>query len=151
AAGLKLPTQGKADPAKEAWAEKYFKDRDKAEMDGMPQTIPPWFMPRKPGYKHHQKSCDEIGKNFKDFHDTMIDAVAYSHDLWRCQAKLKDLKVMAISAIGTPGCLDGPELESNIKNFPVCSSWKGNMAKHRDAVAKGVSKCYKDWQDSVTV
>src|SRR5262249_3037950 len=132
AAGLKLPTQGKADPAKEAWAEKYFKDRDKAEMDGMPETIPPWFMPRKPGHKHHQKSCDEIGKNFKDFHDTMIDAVAYSHDLWRCQAKLKDLKVMAISAIGTPGCLDGPELESNIKNFPVCSSWKGNMAKHRD-------------------
>jgi hypothetical protein len=27
----------------------------------------------------------------------------------------------------------------------------GNMQKHRDAVAKGVSKCFKDWQDKVIV
>jgi len=150
-AGLKLPTQGKADPAKEAWAEKYFKDRDKAEMDGAPQTIPPWFMPRKPGYKHHQKSCDEIGKNFKDFHDAMIDAVQYSHNMWKLQAKFDGLQVMSVSAIGSPGCLKGPELESNIKNGPSAASMSGNMGKHRDAVAKGVSKCFKDWQDQVTV
>ena len=44
-----------------------------------------------------------------------------------------------------------PELESDIKNAPMVASFDGNKKKHRDAVAKGVSKCYKDWQDQVTV
>ena len=150
-ASLKLPTQGKADPAKEAWASKYHKDRDKADMGGAPEVIPPWFMPREAGFKPHQKSCDKIGQNFKDFHDAMIDAVQYSHNMWKLQAKFKDLQVMAVCAIGSPGCLDGPELESNIKNAPMVASFSGNMKKHRDAVAKGVSKCFKDWQGQVMV
>jgi len=149
---LKLPT-AKAKSGKAGWAEKYFKDRDQVagEMTGAPQVIPPWFMPQKPGYKYHQKSCDEIGKAFKDFHDAMIDAVQFSHNMWKLQAKFQDLKIMAVSAIGTPGCLKGPELESNIKNAPMVASFSGNMAKHRDAVAKGVSKAFKNWQDQVTV
>jgi hypothetical protein len=151
AAGLKLPTNDKSGSTKEKWSDKYFKDRDKAEMTGAPSTIPPWFMPQKPGYKPHQESCDKIGKNFKDFHDAMIDAVQYSHNMWKLQAKFKDLKVAAVSAIGAPGCLDGPELESNIKNAPMVASFDGNMKKHRDAVAKGVSKCFKDWQGKVSV
>ena len=150
-ASLKLPTQGKADPAKEAWASKYHKDRDKADMGGAPEVIPPWFMPREAGFKPHQKSCDKIGQNFKDFHDAMIDAVQYSHNMWKLQANFKDLQVMAVCAIGSPGCLDGPELESNIKNAPMVASFSGNMKKHRDAVAKGVSKCFKDWQGQVMV
>ena len=151
AAGLKLPTNDKSGSTKEKWSEKYFKDRDKAEMTGVPSCIPPWFMPQKPGYKPHQESCDKIGNNFKDFHDAMLDAVQYSHNMWKLQAKFKDLKVMSVSAIGSPGCLDGPELESNIKNAPMVASFDGNMKKHRDAVAKGVSKCFKDWQGQVTV
>jgi hypothetical protein len=34
---------------------------------------------------------------------------------------------------------------------PSCASFTGNMQKHRDAVAKGVSTCFKNWQDQVTV
>ena len=149
---LKLPTQKASGDAKK-WDEKYFRDRDPkaGEMSGVPKTIPPWFMPRKPGYEPHQKSCDEIGSNIKELHDTMIDAVVFSHNLWKLQAKFKDLKVMAVSAIGTPGCLDGPELESNIKNAPMCAGFTGNKAKHRDAIAKGVSKAFKNWQGQVTV
>lgn len=150
AAGLKLPSKGAAGGA-EAWSNKYFKDRDQAEMGAAPQTIPPWFMPQRPGYKHHQKSCDQVGKNFKDFHDAMIDAVQFAHNMWKLQAKFKDLKIIAVAAIGAPGCLDGPELESNIKNAPQCASFTGNMQKHRDAVAKGVSTCFKKWQDKVMV
>lgn len=150
-AGLKLPIAGKSRGTKEKWSEKYFKDRDQAEMTGVPQLMPPWFMPQKPGYKPHQETCDKIGQGYKDFHDAMLDAVKFAHDLWKLQAKFKDLKIMAVAAIGTPGCLDGPELESNIKNAPMVAAFTGNMAKHRDAVAKGVSKCFKDWQDQVTV
>src|SRR5258708_3906642 len=150
-ASLTLPTREKASNTKEKWSKKSFKDRLKAQMDGTPQTIPPWFTPREPGYKPHQESCDKIGANFKDFHDAMIDAVQFSHDMWKLQAKFKDLKVMAVSAIGAPGCLDGPELESNIKNAPMVASFSGNMKKHRDAVATGVSKCFKKWQGKVMV
>jgi len=71
--------------------------------------------------------------------------------MWKLQAKFQNLKVMAIAAIGTPGCLDGPELESLIKQAPSCAAFTGNMAKHRDAVAKGVSKAFKNWQGQVTV
>ena len=58
---------------------------------------------------------------------------------------------MAVCAIGAPGCLDGPELESNIKNAPMCAAFTGNKAKYRDAVAKGVSKAFKSWQGQVMV
>jgi hypothetical protein len=152
-AGLKLPARKAKSPAT-GWSEKYWKDRDHNRADdepGIPKVIPPWFMPVKPGYKYHQKSCDVIGGDFKDFHDAMCDAVAYSHNMWKLQAKFKDLKVMALAAIGTPGCLDGPELESNIKNAPMVASFSGNMADHRDAVAKGVSQCFKKWQGKVMV
>ena len=151
AEGKTLPSKGKADPAKEAWSAKYFDKRDKKDMGAAPSLIPPWFKPQKPGYKPHQKSCDDIGTNFKDFFEAMMDAVQFSHSMWKLQAKFDGLKVMAVSAIGKPGCLKGPELESNIKNAPSAASMTGNMQKHRDAVAKGVSKCFKDWQDQVTV
>jgi hypothetical protein len=121
------------------------------DLQAAPKTIPPWFIPAEIPNKYHQEACDKIGKEFKEFHDTMLDAVAYAHNMWKLQAKLKDLKVMAICAIGTPGCLDGPELESLIKTAPSCAAMTGNMAKHRDAVAKGVSKAFKNWQDQVTV
>jgi hypothetical protein len=144
AVGLKLPIN---------FDEKYYKDRnpEKGEQGNMPQTNPPWFMAPHPGYKYQQDSCDKIGKNFKDFHDTMIDAVGFAHNMWKLQAKFGNLQIMAVSAIGSPGCLSGPELESLIKTAPQCAAWTGNMAKHRDAVAKGVSKCFKNWQDQVTI
>jgi len=116
-----------------------------------PKQMPiPFFRPQLPN-KLHQDTCDKIGKEWQKFHDTMLDAVKFSHDLWKLQAKFKDLKVMAVSAIGTPGCLDGPKLESNIKNFPKCAGWTGNAKKLRDAVAKGVSKNFDEWRKQVTV
>ena len=144
AVGLKLPIN---------FDEKYYKDRnpEQGEQGNMPQTMPPWFMAPHPGYKYQQDSCDKIGQNFKDFHDTMIDAVGFAHNMWKLQAKFGNLQIMAVSAIGSPGCLSGPELESLIKTAPQCAAWTGNMAKHRDAVAKGVSKCFKQWQDQVTI
>jgi len=149
---LKLPAQ-KASGGAQGWAEKFFKDRDQepGEMSGAPQTIPPWFFPQKPGYKYYQKTCDKIGQDFKDFHDAMIDAVQFGHQMWKLQAKFQNLQIMAVCAIGSPGCLDGPELESLIKQAPSCAAFTGNKAKHRDAVAKGVSKAFKNWQDQVTV
>jgi hypothetical protein len=116
-----------------------------------PQLIPPWFMPAEAKNSCMQDACDKVGQDFKDFHDAMLDAVGYAHNMWKLQAKFQNINVVAITAIGAPGCLDGPELESNIKNAPMCASWSGNKAKHRDAVATGVSGCFKKWQDKVMV
>ena len=82
------------------------------EKVAMPQLIPPWFMPAEP-QKYFQDTCDKIGNEFKDFHDTMLDAIGFAHNMWKLQAKFQNLQVMAVvGASGTPGCLDGPELES---------------------------------------
>lgn len=148
--GLKLPSQFKpaqGDPAADHY-KKAWKPENKVAI---PQLIPPWFMPAESANKDYQDTCDKIGNEFKSFHDAMIDAVGYAHNMWRLQAKFQNLIIAAVSAVGTPGCLDGPELESLIKNAPMCAAFTGNKAKHRDAVAKGVSKCFKDWQSKVTV
>src|SRR5438270_7812585 len=46
-------------------------------LTAIPTLIPPWFMPAEIPNKLHQKACDDIGKNMKDFHDDMLDAVSY--------------------------------------------------------------------------
>lgn len=149
--GLKLPTsaswqQPKGDPNEQ----QYIDGIGQANRGGVLQLIPPWFTPQN-WHKYHVDSCNTVGKQFKQLHDKMIDAIVYAHNMWRLQAKFKDLKIMAVSAIGTPGCLDGPALESFIKTAPSCAAMSGNWAKFRDAIAKGVSKAFENWQKQVTV
>src|SRR5262249_40627060 len=120
------------------------------EKIAIPQLIPPWFMPQEP-QKYFQDSADKIGKEFKSFHDDMLDAVGFAHNMWKLQAKFSNIQIMGPSVLGQPGCLQGPELESLIKNAPMCAAFTGNKAKHRDAVAAGVSKCFKNWQGKVMV
>ncbi len=81
----------------------------------------------------------------------MCLAVLFAHTMWKMKAGLKNLKINAVTALGTPGCMDGPELESLIKYAPSAATMTGNEAAYRDAVAAGVSKCFKNWQDMVTV
>ena len=148
---LHLPT-GFKHPQGKPNADQYLQSFKKPDdYNAVPQVIPPWFIPAEIPNKYYQDTCDTIGKNFKDFHDAMIDAVTFAHNMWKLQAKFQNLNIMALSAIGSPGCLDGPELESLIKSAPSAAAMMGNMAKHRDAVAAGVSKCFKNWQDQVTV
>lgn len=128
----------------------YLDAFEKHEYVWAPALQPPWFIPHSP-IKYHVDSVDKAGSDFKKVHDTMVAAVAFSHLMWKLQAKFADITVMAISAIGSPGCLKGPELESNIKNFPECVQWDGNLGLYRDAVAAGVSKAFKSWQDQVMV
>ena len=61
--------------------------------------------------KYHTETAKKIGGQFKDFVHEAIDKTKMAVDMWRLQAKFKDLKVMSVSAIGTPGCLDGPKLK----------------------------------------
>jgi hypothetical protein len=81
----------------------------------------------------------------------MLEAVKVGHGTWRLQARFKNIMINGLTAIGTPGCLDGPALESLIKAAPGVAGEQGASADLRNAVAKGVSKCFAQWQSMVTV
>jgi hypothetical protein len=148
--GLKLPTQAtwqqpSGDPAGNQYSKSLQND-----MVAVPQTIPPAFLTQNM-HKYHQDSADKIGQKFKDFMTKMLDGIKFAHMMWTLQAKFQNLIVNAMVAVGTPGCLDGPSLESLIKSSPSCAAMTGNLAAYRDAVAAGVAKSFKKWQDNVTV
>ncbi len=147
---LKLPVD--FEPPDPGYPSDHYRDAFRPQdLLAIPKLLPPWFLPAEVPNAYYQDTCDKVGRDFKDFHDAMIDAVVFAHNMWKLQAKFKDLKIMAVTAIGMPGCLDGPELEPLIKTAPSCAGFAGNKAKHRDAVAAGVSTCFKSWQDQVTV
>ena len=103
--------------------------------------------------QYHIDSCNEVGGKFKDFCHAMLDAFKNAVDMWRLLAKFKDLKVNAVTALGTPGCLDGPKLESNIKMLAnaTVASWGDNISDWVDAVAKGLSDNWDEWRSKVMV
>src|SRR5262249_39260908 len=148
---LKLPDSEFKKPSQSFAGDHYGKAFQAADKIAIPSEIPPKFMPMETPNKYYQDSCDKVGKAYKGLAYDMFDAVKYSHTMWKLQAKFQNLQVMSLTAIGSPGCLDGPELESNIKNAPMVASYSGNKAKYRDAVAAGVSKCFKNWQGQVMV
>ncbi len=88
--GLKLGTEWKSSFSIKDEAQFHSGDRK-----AIPQLIPPWFMAAEMPNKYHQETCDKIGKEYKDFHDTMLDAIGFAHNMWKLQAKFKDLKVNA--------------------------------------------------------
>ncbi len=150
AKGLKLPTSFQK-PSGDPKGKQYSDAWKPADRIAIPQLIPPWFMAAEIPNKAYQKSADTIGQNFKDLHDSLIDAVGFAHNMWKLQAMFSGLQIMAVSAIGQPGCLQGPPLDTLIKTAPMCAGFTGNEGKYRDAVATGVSKCFKNWQDQVMV
>lgn len=149
ARGFQLPVSWRQ-PSGDPHAEQYGDALEPPDRVAVPALIPPWFQPHN-RQRLHQSTCDEVGRAFKEVHDSMLDAVAFAHDMWRLQARFQNIQIMAVCALGAPGCLTGPELESSIKMAPSCAAWTGNRAAYRAAVAAGVSQCFKRWQDGVTV
>ena len=98
--------------------------------------------------KYHTETAKKIGGQWKDFVHEAIDKTKMAVDMWRLQAKFKDLKVMSVSAIGASGCLDGPKLKD------CYVGWMGtnkNENAYIKAVKEGVSECWEAWQKQVMV
>ncbi|MDP6943300.1 MAG: hypothetical protein QF464_04050 [Myxococcota bacterium] len=98
--------------------------------------------------KYHTEAAKEIGGQFKDFVHEAIDKTKMAVDMWRLQAKFKDLKVMSVCAIGMPGCLDGPKLKDCYVGWVGTES---NQNAYIDAVKDGISECWEAWQGQVMV
>ena len=98
------------------------------------------------------KHCDStktLHDIFDKYIDGICDAICSGVDQWRLQAKFSNLKVMSVSAIGAPGCLKGPKLDSLIKMSAPKSTKQEK--KYSDAIAKAVSDAWGKWQDKVMV
>jgi hypothetical protein len=148
AKGLKLPTNFDREPQ---WIkDKYVASLPPEQRVAIPKLIPQWFKPQLP-VAPHQVACDSIGQGWKDFHDTMLDAVVYGHNMWRVQAKFGPMAIAGPVVAGPPGCLTGPPLEDLIKQYPACASMTPAQQPFRDAVAGGVGKAFMLWQSTVTV
>ncbi len=100
--------------------------------------------------KYHVDQCKKVGKQFKDFSNAMVKGFKSAVDLWRVKVKVQNIKVNAGIALGTPGCINGPSIESDIKNLSLPAA-SGNEQKWRDAVAAGLAKQWKSWADNVMI
>lgn len=100
--------------------------------------------------EYHVNQAKELGRAFKEFTHTMLDGIKSAVDLWRVKAQFQNISINAAVANGSPGCLFGPSIEADIKmlSYPAATGFR---KKWRDAVAKGVAECWKEWADNVTV
>ena len=150
---LKIPTSAEwQQPAGDA-APQY------ARMLGSDPKLPsidagiPLFIPQNPINPYHLDSKAKVGQGWRDFMDAACDAIAYGMLQWKLQAKFQNFMINGPVVAGTPGCLDGPELENFIKNAPSFAALQAKDAAKKlcEAVAAGTSKCFKNWQQMVTV
>ena len=144
--GIKLPMDWKdmGTQYKDA-----FKPEEVAVSPNSP--LPPFLFREVSVNKYHVETAKTIGEKFAKFIDHICQAICYSIDMWRLQAKFKDIKIMAVCAIGPPGCLDGPGIGSNIKNAPMMAGGTDQEKKYAAAVADALEKKWKNWQDKVIV
>jgi len=112
---------------------------------------PPYIFREASLNKYHVDTAEVLGKGFSSFIDNICDAIGYSHNMWKLQAKFKDIKVNAVIALGTPGCLDGPKIGSNIKNAPMMADATDQEKKYAAAVADALEDKWQKWQDNVMV
>jgi len=78
-------------------------------------------------------------------------AIRFAVDLWKTTAHFSDLKIMAVSAIGTPGCLEGMSLEPHIRSHAKIQSLSGAARDMANGIAEAFSDSFFLWQDGVTV
>jgi hypothetical protein len=98
-----------------------------------------------------KESAGGLGASFGGSDSDYLAAVQFSHDMFRLSSGFRNVSIFGSNAFGNPGCLDGPELESNIKNAPSIASMTGEDKQVGRAVSKGVSKNFNLWKQHVTV
>jgi hypothetical protein len=130
-----------------------YNDAFKPEELAVPinAPAPPYLFREATPNKYHVDTAKTIGNQHADFIDKICNAIGFSHDMWRLQAKFKDLKINALTALGLPGCLDGPGLGPNIKNAPAMAGATKQEKKYGAAIAEALEDKYKKWQDHVMV
>ncbi len=106
------------------------------------------FIPATPN-RLHVDTVSRISSDFEKYIDGICDAIALGWNQWRALAKFSSLQIMAVSAIGAPGCLKGPGLKNLI--LPTAPKKSSNETKFSKAIATHIGDAFKKWQDQVMV
>lgn len=122
-----------------------------------PTPVPPtmYFTPQDP-HKYHTDTCRDVGDGYQTLIYAMCDALQYAFNIWKTTLTFSNLKVNAVVAVGSKGCLkdNAPmPFDKLVMTFPGYGQLmtKEKFPKWRDAVGKGVAKCLKDWVDGITM
>lgn len=120
-----------------------------APQQGTPMPFPPALVREASTDKRdvdHQKFVhDEIST----FLDRIFDAIVRAHTEWKQQARLADVRIEAILAIG--GRIDGPSLESWIKAYGPQTGYFNGATNATNAIAAGLAREFGEWQRHTSV
>lgn len=86
-----------------------------------------------------------------ELRDKYVNAVKYGVDMWRLQAHFSNITIMGQTAIGNPGCLQGPDIKHWIMQSPSVYNMQGEERVLAEAIAEGVATNFTQWQSLVTV
>lgn len=116
-------------------------------LPGTPQSCPPaLFLAASNDARdvEMQRACS----NTVDAYLTRIcDAIGQAHTAWRARARLVQVSVNAVMAIG--GSLQGAGLGPDIRlRAPQDNSWQRPRS---EAIATGIGFCWEIWQQSISV
>lgn len=142
---VKLPVDWKQ-PVGEAG--KQYVDAFKPHERFAPIDPSKLFVPATPN-KLHVDGVARVSGDFEKYIDGIVDAICNGFNMWKPQAKFQNLIINAAVAVGTPGCLAGPELKNLI--LPTAPKATPQELKYSKAIAEHLSEAWKKWQDNVTV
>lgn len=88
----------------------------------------------------------------------LLDAIRFSHDLWKAQAHFQNIIINGSVAVGVPMCLTGPDLAPMIKMSPSLSTLRMSANEKDqqikslfDSIADAISESFELYQNAVTV
>jgi hypothetical protein len=123
-----------------------------AFKEGEHQAAPPAgaYLKAASTNRYHVDQAKEIGDKLKEFSHRMLDAFGQALDIWRASAAFQGIVIAGPVAIAPPGCLTGSSIESQLRqlSYPAATH---HLAHWRDAVAAGLSQCFGQWQQGVSV
>lgn len=99
--------------------------------------------------KYHVDTAKMMSEKFEKYIDGVIAALGGAVDQWAKLATFVNVKVNAITALGTPGCLKGPPMSPLIlKDAPMSTPQEQKYSK---AIANAVGKAWDNWAKNVQV
>lgn len=124
-------------------------DRATAEHGDPSSPNPaPLFVPATAN-RYHRDAANTIGARFEAYIDGTVAAIGEAVDAWRAAAAFAGVQVQAASAIGAPGCLQGPSLTPLLlRGAPQRTP---SEQRYSRAVANALGEAWGQWQAGVSI
>lgn len=140
---VRLPTDWKGPPDA-----KHFQQSVSPSQLIVPPNSPMNLFREASLYELHVDAAGKIGKEYGSFIDGTCDAICNAIQMWMLMASI-NARVMAITAIGPPGCVMAPPIKGNIM---MLAPKKSPMElKYSNAISTAFSNAWTQWQSGLTI